>query len=289
MQRVGRVAIGDDRGVIACAGLLVDLDGTLVDHVGASTRAVVAWARRLPGWDGDADAAVRRWRELEAVHFTRFERGECSYVEQRRRRLRGFDETFAHLSDAEADALFAGYRVEYEAAWEAYPDALTFLRRALASGAAVGVLTNGDEFHQRLKLTRVGLDLPGLRLFASGGLGIAKPDPRAYRHACAGLGTPPPQTVMIGDDLTKDVLGAEAAGLLALHLVRDATGDLAGHESAGHNSDPSDPVCSRKAALLPEFREQGQLSGANVTGGARGTAAALVGSLDEAAELLFGG
>ncbi|MFT4218702.1 MAG: HAD family hydrolase [Micropruina sp.] len=93
--------------------------------------------------------------------------------------------------------------------------------RAFASGCRVGVLTNGDEGQQREKLAAIGLLRPDLRVFASSTLGCAKPEARAFELACGGLATAPSQTVMVGDDRVKDVLGARAAGLHAIHLCQD--------------------------------------------------------------------
>ena len=40
-----------------------------------------------------------------------------------------------------------------------------------------------------------------------------KPDPAAYRRACAMLGLPPEQVVCVGDQLFRDIRGANSAGL----------------------------------------------------------------------------
>ena len=48
---------------------------------------------------------------------------------------------------------------------------------------------------------------------------IGKPSSDFYRLACASIGVDPSQTVMIGDDIQSDILGAQEAGLQAI-LVR---------------------------------------------------------------------
>nr|WP_300147195.1 HAD family hydrolase [Propionicimonas sp.] len=201
-------------------GVLLDLDGTLIDHVGAAARAVAEWAADLPGWDGDADAAIARWQQLEARHFPAYLQGACSFAEQRRRRVRAFHPDLDALDDDGADAAFADYLVRYEAHWQAFPDAAAFVACALDSVGAVGVLTNGNEAQQRRKLERTGLAASGLRLFASPSLGHAKPSRQVYLAACERLGTRPPRTTMIGDDVDADVRAARGAGLSALHLDR---------------------------------------------------------------------
>jgi FMN phosphatase YigB (HAD superfamily) len=51
-------------------------------------------------------------------------------------------------------------------------------------------------------------------------LGIGKPDPRIFRHACDLAGVLPSQVLHIGDDLDLDVRGAREAGLHAAWLRR---------------------------------------------------------------------
>jgi HAD superfamily hydrolase (TIGR01458 family) len=48
---------------------------------------------------------------------------------------------------------------------------------------------------------------------------VGKPSPSFYRAALADLGTDPARTVMVGDDLVSDVLGAQAVGITGV-LVR---------------------------------------------------------------------
>lgn len=201
-------------------GILIDLDGTLLDHETAAARAVADWSHTVRDWSGSDDDAIGLWRLLEAQHFGQFEAGVCSFTEQRRRRVRGFSPSLSGVTDAEADAAFAGYLARYEANWLAFPDAAPFVERALSAGVPVGVLTNGDQRQQAAKLDRIGVSRPPVKLFASSALGFAKPDRRSFRLACAGLGTRPSSTVMIGDDYTKDVLAARAAGLQTIHLDR---------------------------------------------------------------------
>lgn len=204
----------------ALNGVLLDLDGTLLDHGRAASLAVVQWARALPGWRGREDDAARLWRQLERYFFPLYLRGVLTFQEQRRSRIRAFHDSLASLDDEQADRLFEAYLVHYRANWRAFPDVDGFLSRVRAGGLSVGVLTNGDAVQQREKLDRAVGASSGLLLLASSQLGFAKPARKAFLRACARLGTRPGRTVMIGDDLELDVLAARRAGLHALHLDR---------------------------------------------------------------------
>ena len=48
---------------------------------------------------------------------------------------------------------------------------------------------------------------------------LGKPSPEFYRLACASMGVRPEETVMVGDDIEGDILGAQEAGIKAV-LVR---------------------------------------------------------------------
>jgi putative hydrolase of the HAD superfamily len=203
-------------------GVLLDLDGTLLDHREAAAAAALQWARALPGWDED-EAADTRWTQLERRYFPLYLCGELTFQEQRRLRVRAFHASLSTLDDAEADRQFDDYLTRYRSNWRAFPDVAGFLRRVHNQGLMAGVLTNGNASQQREKLEAI-LPGSGLMLLASSELGFAKPSPESFQAACARLGIRPKRTVMIGDDRDVDVLGARRAGLQALHLDRGAGG-----------------------------------------------------------------
>ncbi|MBV7294249.1 HAD family hydrolase [Corynebacterium sp. TAE3-ERU16] len=196
--------------------IIFDLDGTLIDHTGAARAASRTWAREL-GLRGDQ---TDRWFEIERRWFEAYEQGTVSHLEQRRGRTREFtgDHT---LTDSACDELFGRFLSLYRDAWTAFPDAEPALRRALETGARVAVLTNSVAEIQSEKLRRTGLDLPGVRLLASGDLGVAKPRPECYRKALELLGVAPGEAVMIGDSYANDVAGPRRAGMAAVWLNRD--------------------------------------------------------------------
>ncbi|MFC5728991.1 HAD family hydrolase [Nocardioides vastitatis] len=203
-------------------GLLLDLDDTLVDHRGAAERGLRTWLTGL----GLAETAVEledhveRWFALEARHYERAQRRELTHTEQRRVRIREFLPGWDLADDTLADDVFAGFLGCYQAAWRAFDDAAEAIERALGSGLRVGILTNGVLEIQTEKLRRTGLLRADVPVFASSELPAAKPDRRSYLTACSGLGVAPDATLMVGDSLRHDVVGAHAAGLSALLLDR---------------------------------------------------------------------
>jgi putative hydrolase of the HAD superfamily len=214
-----------DRPVLSdLDGVLLDLDDTLFDHRTAADQAAVAWAGALPGWQDRAEDAVARWLALENEHFPRYARGELTLLEQRRIRVRAFHPSLAALDDAAIDAAFVDYLAFYESYWRALPGASSLVEGLLASGLKVGILTNGYPDQQQQKLERTGLFRADVPIFASAGLGVAKPSPQAFQLACAGLGTMPSRTLMVGDNYEFDVVAARTAGLPAMFFDRHGRG-----------------------------------------------------------------
>jgi putative hydrolase of the HAD superfamily len=93
-----------------------------------------------------------------------------------------------------------------------------------AAGLVTAVLTNGSRPRQNRKLERLGLAGRVGPVFTPDDLGVAKPDPAAFRLACERWGLAPGEVVSVGDNHEFDVLGARTAGLHAIHLDRRGEG-----------------------------------------------------------------
>ena len=86
--------------------LILDLDDTLLDDRAATQQALSQFMlvhRALLGEESDT-AALARWQQVSTRYWSQFQRGEISFPEQRRQRVRQFLQR--SLSDAEADAAF---------------------------------------------------------------------------------------------------------------------------------------------------------------------------------------
>ncbi|MDM7888580.1 HAD family hydrolase [Curtobacterium sp. RHCJP20] len=204
--------------------VVFDLDGTLSDHAGASTRAVDDFLRSV----GVAATPTLRaaWAEAEARHFERWRRGDVDFAEQRRARLvEVLSLAGIHPSrdPDELDVLFGRYLAAYRASWLPFPGSASLLREAADLGMVVGVLTDGTEEQQRDKLAVTGLgDLVDV-VCTSERIGVAKPDRRAFEQVAAELGVPVTACLFVGDDPRRDVAGARAAGMRA--VLVDPAGD----------------------------------------------------------------
>jgi glucose-1-phosphatase len=98
--------------------------------------------------------------------------------------------------------------------------AMVDLAAAVAARTPVALLTNnGSLLHQEIaRIAPAVAALPGVELFASGDLGLAKPDPEVYRAVAARYGVAPTDTAFV-DDSAEYVAGAREAGLRAHHFT----------------------------------------------------------------------
>lgn len=93
------------------------------------------------------------------------------------------------------------------------PGAHELLTHLRVRGYGIGVLSNGFQGVQQLKLKSTGLDAMIDLVVLSDDIGINKPDVRLYRHAqlLSGCNTPS-RHLMIGDNPDTDIAGALNAG-----------------------------------------------------------------------------
>jgi putative hydrolase of the HAD superfamily len=202
--------------------VLLDLDGTLMDHPRAVRSALV-------GWLGEAatEPVVAAWFAALDRHLLDWRAGRISWTEQRRRRLIDFLPVLGRPVGApeELDRVFAeGYLAHYGRSWTAYEDVEQGLAALEATGYRLAMLTNGSEHQQHAKLAALGLlDAVG-PVFTAEGIGARKPDPAAFTIVCDRLGVAPAEVVYVGDEYEVDVLAARAAGLGGVLVDRDGAG-----------------------------------------------------------------
>lgn len=119
----------------------------------------------------------------------------------------------AHGCDSEALAIaFAAL------GWTIDHGVLDVVRDVRARGRARVALFSNASTRLEQDLESCGVDREFDAVFNSARLGLAKPDPDAFRIVAASLGTVPPRCLFV-DDTPANVEGARAAGMHAAHFV----------------------------------------------------------------------
>lgn len=218
---------------------LFDLDDTLHDDTFAYQSAAEEVAREVAAEHGIDALALKAAYIAEAEGF--WKRLDADSLQEKlavtRARLwrSALDsvgigsEDVAHRSAAR----YNDYRKKY---FTLYPGAAELLRELRARGMKLGMVTNGlSETHrEKIALLRIGELFDAI--FIADEVGMIKPDPLLFAHACTKLGCAPSHSAMVGDRYDRDIRGAHEAGLYTVWVnVRG--------ESVPHGAPPPDATC----------------------------------------------
>jgi putative hydrolase of the HAD superfamily len=137
--------------------IFFDIDQTLINHQQAQNTAALLFLQQFSSsLPYTSQEFCRCWQTVIEKHFATFMRGEITFVEHRRRRIRElFQETELYLADDEADERFAIYLQYYEDNWTLFDDVLPCLDAL--SNRRLGIISNGNAEQQAKKLHQTGI------------------------------------------------------------------------------------------------------------------------------------
>lgn len=205
--------------------IFFDLDDTLLDHSAAKQLAAGEFYRHFASDIGCSLADfLALWRRLSEKYVNRYLRGELTWEEQQRARIREvFRDSKPRLSDSEADARFSVYLQAYEQSWVPFADVEPCLEAL--RGHELGIITNGTVDQQTRKLERLGIRGRFRVIVISEAVGAAKPDPEIFKEACRLAGRPPRECAYVGDRLETDARASKAAGMRGIWIDRAGKSD----------------------------------------------------------------
>jgi putative hydrolase of the HAD superfamily len=129
---------------------------------------------------------------------------------------------------------YNAYRIKY---FTLFPGAIDLLRALRERGIKLGIVTNGLSETHREKIALLRISEYFDAIFLSDEVGMVKPDPLLFAHACHTLGGAPARSAMVGDRYDRDISGAMEAGLYTVWLnVRG--------EELPPGAPPPDATCS---------------------------------------------
>ena len=223
---------------MALRAVLLDLDETLIPEDGPLATAYLAVARAIHG-DGAGDEEVSA---LRAGLRARWNRDAPCPAYRARTHVSASDGLIAEFAgDDPALAEIRGYLPRFRATafpagelvalWQrtrvaaqtAYPHAAAVLER-LRRHVRLGLVTNGTSDLQRRKLALAGLAGHFDVVVAACDVGVGKPDPAMFAAALAALDVTASEAVMVGNDLDRDIAGANAAGIRSLWIEHGGNG-----------------------------------------------------------------
>jgi len=199
--------------------ILIDLDDTLLDDRAASHIAFASFVQIHASSLNMLSGAelLFRWQTIAARHWQRFEKGEISFLEQRRLRVRDFLGTA--LTNDQADEAFLPYLLAYEASWQLFPDVSEFLKQT--ADIPKIIVSNGDREQQLRKICATGLEAHFIDLVTPQDCGYWKPHPAIFLAAASELMAKPADCLMIGDDPIRDIEPAKILNMKWFHVQRN--------------------------------------------------------------------
>lgn len=189
---------------------LFDLDDTLLDFRASEHLSFERTLRAL-GLQGDIDDLFRHYQAINVALWRSFEAGT---VTKDFLKVERFRQTFALKAlDLDPQAASSLYL-------ESLPQTVVLVEgaRELCAGLAaigeLGIITNGVDHIQKRRIASSGLDEFISFVATSEACGHAKPDTRFFDYA-AGMARAfrREQTIIVGDRLDADILGANRFGI----------------------------------------------------------------------------
>ena len=115
-----------------------------------------------------------------------------------------------------ANNIAANYANILDGALEFFPNVENTLKELVKKRVKLALLTNGAGEAQRAKIQRFKLGRYFSICLIEGELGYGKPDQRFFKMALDKLGVMPNQAWMVGDDLERDITGAQTAEIFSV-------------------------------------------------------------------------
>lgn len=224
---------------------LLDADETILDFPRSSRESFTYTMQQFGLAALSAD--YERFRTINDALWREYERGTMPKSKLVTERFRRFLERSAgaHLDAAEVNRVYFG---KLCSTGYLLPGAEEFLHE-LRSRGKVFLITNGTPQAQYGRLDALGLRALFDGIFVSDEIGFAKPDPRFFGYVFGHAGITADSCIVIGDSLTSDIAGANAAGIPCIWY------DPAGRQAAG--AKPS--AAARSYAEVLKFIDEGRL------------------------------
>lgn len=195
--------------------LLFDLDKTIYDFDRSSYDTLLE-AYEINDLSGlgisDFDLFMEEYRKINPGLWELYRKGEIKKEVLNWKRFFLTLEEF-NISDIDlAKRIAKHYVTESPRKKALFPDVLETLEY-LAAKYTMHIITNGFEEVQFTKIETQGIGPYFQKIITSEEAGVKKPDPYIFEYALSKAGARAVESLMIGDDLEVDIIGARNAGI----------------------------------------------------------------------------
>ncbi|SDB84019.1 putative hydrolase of the HAD superfamily [Pelagirhabdus alkalitolerans] len=199
--------------------IIFDVDDTLYDQAQSFHDTFKALIDDTYSYD-EIDRIYRTSREYSEDLFDQSEKGEISVLDWQTGRIsKALFDYGIEIDDKKALAFHERYK-EAQANITLFPEVKRLLEQLSQKPVRLAVLTNGEEKHQRMKITQLDLTrwIPNDHIFISGAYGVAKPHPDIFKHVEEAIDARSEACVYVGDSFEKDIIGAKQVGWQAVWM-----------------------------------------------------------------------
>jgi putative hydrolase of the HAD superfamily len=203
--------------------ILLDLDDTILADDSITEKAWQAACNRFSSLVGGikadelyaaiAEAARNYWADPE-----QHRRGRLDLIQARREVVSLAFIRLGLQAHQVAIELADSYSAEKERLIFPRPGSIETLRILKEKGLRLALLTNGGSTLQRKKIDRFGLETYFDAIFIESEFGAGKPEERVFRAALKKLDVTAVEAWMVGDDLARDIVGAQKVGIFSIWL-----------------------------------------------------------------------
>jgi putative hydrolase of the HAD superfamily len=176
---------------------------------------------------------------------------ESTYTQVLREILKdkGYDDVPSTVLRNALDALFA----VTQSNWALEEDAIPTLKKLEESGYRLGIISNaGDDRDVQQLVRKFKIRQYFDFILTSASCSYRKPHPRIFEIALSNWYLLPAEAVMVGDNLTADILGAQNAGLYGVWISRRADPQMEKQEAV--RPDASMMSLSELPAILDKLQ-----------------------------------
>ena len=192
--------------------IFIDIDDTLLDYIPCCRAAFEAALPEHP-------EHFQLFFEISGRLFSEAKHGQHTIAEVMELYPKEFIAAIGYPESA-VDPFKHAFRAAWGTTHTLVPGAKEMLELLQSKGYRLFAASNSFGHLQRSRLEQAGI-LPYFEdTYISMDIGFDKPDIRFYQEALRRCGLQPSEVLMIGDSMTTDVLGAQAAGIDALFFDR---------------------------------------------------------------------
>ena len=166
----------------------------------------------------DLEKFISHYNPINHYYWKKYRENRISQDELRYNRLADtFDQIKFETSYSQIDQISKAYITHLSSFSHLFEGAIPLLKK-LKSSYNLHIISNGFERVQHLKIKNSGLKTFFDFIVTAEKVGFKKPHPQIFIEALNQTKADPKKSLMIGDSLEADILGALAQGMHAIHF-----------------------------------------------------------------------